>query len=62
MQSNCVLALVKTRSDATTPTQNGPEIPDPVVSNVVLKHRDDAKRSESPAVVKGAPRSDSIRY
>ena len=52
---------MKTRSDATTPTQNGPEIPDPVVSNVVLKHRDDAKRSESPAVVKGAPRSDSIR-
>ena len=51
--------MVKPKGDATTPIKNGLDNPD--VANVVLKQRDDAKRSESPAVSKVGPRRDSIR-
>lgn len=50
--------MVKPKGDATTPIKNGLDNPD--VANVVLKQRDDAKRSESPAVSKVGPRRDSI--
>ena len=51
-----LLALVK---NDVTPIKNGPENAD--VSNVILKQREDAKRSESPAVNKVGPRRDSVR-
>ena len=51
-----LLALVK---NDVTPIKNGPENAD--VSNFILKQREDAKRSESPAVNKVGPRRDSVR-
>jgi len=47
-------ALVK---NETSPTKEGPENPD--VANITLKQREDAKRSESPAVNKVVSRRDS---
>ena len=58
-QMRVAALMVKPKGDATTPTKNGLDNPD--VANVVLKQRDDAKRSESPAVSKVGPRRDSIR-
>ena len=43
----------------TSPTKNGPESADG--GNIVLKQREDSKRSESPAVNKVVPRRDSVR-
>ena len=51
----CVSALVK---NETSPTKDAPENPD--LSNIILKQRDDSKRSESPAVSKINNRRDSV--
>jgi len=48
-------ALVK---NETSPTKEGPENPD--LANIILKQRDDSKRSESPAVSKVVNRRDSV--
>lgn len=48
-------ALVK---NETSPTKDAPENPD--LSNIILKQRDDSKRSESPAVSKINNRRDSV--
>ena len=44
----------------TSPTKNGPESADG--GNIVLKQREESKRSESPAVNKVVPRRDSVRF
>lgn len=49
-----LLALVK---NDVSPTKNGPDSPD--IANVILKQREDGKRSESPAVTKPVIRRDS---
>ena len=51
-----LLALIKAE---VSPTKNGPEHAD--AGGIVLKQREDSKRSESPAVSKVGVRKESVR-